>query len=798
MESNKRPKIDRFEIVKALGKGSQGVVYLAHDPNLERVVAIKTLSIDPKTDPRAHQLLSQEARIVARLQHPSIVPIYEVGEFRGRPYLVFEYIDGTTLASAIAAQVKRSGKGFSVEQSIKWILPVLEGIGYAHEEGVIHGDLTPANILISRKGVPRVMDFGIARVIGKSSERREGLWGSIHYMSPEHFGRSEPDARSDLFSIGLILWEMLTGKRAIEADNQLVAMHKIANEPVPRPSAAAKGIDPALDGVIQRALEKEPGQRFATAEEMRQAVAQCQKKDELDPASAHKGDGSQQSTLGFLLIRMKQRPDFPAISQNIGEVSRAASTEGDTSANELSNLVLKDYSLTNKLLKLVNSSFYSQYGGKISTVSRAVVILGFEQVRMATISLMLFEHLKDSEQANELKDTVLGSLVSGSVSRNMAQRIGIRDREQAFICSMLHNLGKMLTIFYFPDEYSQIKHLVDQRKIEEEQASRSVLKISYSELGRGVAREWNFPENLVDSMGHFDAQEEISKPRTESEKLQLLANFSSELTQLAGSGDLAHKQRGLDHLSDRFKGSIGLRSEQIDKLIDNALDSVDQFAEILSINTKKSRMMRRIQGWTAPPEGESTVTVTTLTGEGGLYDEQKDDGDDRNDPMALQMALLNGVQEITNALLGEYSVNELMMMILETMYRGLGLNRVLVCIADQRRTTMHARFGFGQEVDRLIPLFKFQVAIGSDLFGSSMAERKDLIIEDVANVDNLPGWYQEHISSSALALYPIVINQVAIGLFYADLADGQRFTTTHLNYMKTLRNQAVLAIRQKA
>ncbi|GAB6042348.1 protein kinase domain-containing protein [Endothiovibrio diazotrophicus] len=781
--------IDRFEVQKVLGRGAQGVVYLARDPRLDRRVAIKTLAIDPTADPRAQRLLMQEAKIVGQLQHANIVPIFEAGEDHGKLFLVFEYVDGTTLA----ALLKRGG-ALPVHQAVNLIMPVLDGIAYAHEEGVIHGDLKPANILIGRNRVPRVMDFGVARMLGKSQEgtlageKREGLWGSLNYMSPEHFGNREPDARSDLFALGLILWEMLTGRMAVDGDSQLAIMHKIANEPIPRPSLGNSKIDPELDGIVMRALEKEPNQRYRDTFEMKEALEHYLHKDE-EPQEL---DGKQ-STLAFLMRRMRHKPDFPAISQHISEINRAAASDADSSANELSNIILKEYSLTNKLIKLVNSSFYGQYGGKISTVSRAVVILGFDQVRAATLSLMLFEHLRNKEQVAELKDTLLGSLISGSFSRTMAKRMKLREPEQAFVCSLLHNLGKMLVIFYFPEEFEQIQTLVEQKRQDEVTASNSVLGLTYHELGRGIAKEWNFPQSIVDSMNVLPPGP-VQRPAGEDEKLQQLTNFSNELVRLAATGDPAEKSRATAALAERYEKGMGLKGEQITALLDAAVENLQQFTDILNIDAAKSPFVKRVSNWNKPAAAaaEAVVEETPEAAARRVAEEERASAED------LQMALLNGIQEITNALLGNYSVNEIMMMILETMYRGLGLSRVLVCIADGKRANLNARFGFGKEIDTVISEFKVPIKPAADLFGQAVAEERDLVVDNVGETEGLPEWHRQRISATSLAVYPIIINKIPVGLFYGDLEGGAKFTPTHLNYMKTLRNQAVLAIRQKA
>ena len=193
-----------------------------------------------------------------------------------------------------------------------------------------------------------------------------------------------------------------------------------------------------------------------------------------------------QGTLDFLLRRMRYKSDFPALSTTMGAVNRSAASETER-VTQLSDSILKDFALTNKLLKLVNSASYSQYGGSISTVSRAVVIMGFDNVRNVAITLMLFEHLQNKSQAARLSDEILATYFSGLLARELARKMGIRHVEEGFICSMFHKLGRLLTAFYFNDEYVEIQKRCKNAGLDEEQAAAQVLGLSFEDLGLGVA-----------------------------------------------------------------------------------------------------------------------------------------------------------------------------------------------------------------------------------------------------------------------------------------------------------------------
>lgn len=485
------PYIGRFHVQNKLGTGSQGVVYLASDPHLERNVAIKTIKLENPT-PKVKEQLLKEAKTVGKLQHPNIITLYEAGQHRDIPYLVFEFVDGYSLRDYL----KREGK-LSSKKAINIISPILNAISYAHKRGVIHRDLNPDNIIItSDNNKPRLMDFGISALLGNRSNN--SIWGTLNYLSPEQCEGKSATAASDTFSMGLILYEMLTGEKAISGSEKFAVINQIVNQEIQMPS----DMDPAIQLVIQKALQKEPEARYMDAMDMREDLQKHLKQIAPDvPSHPPAGENSDHNaTLKFLLRRMELKSDFPTLSHQIIEISQKAKSEGESTANALSNAILKDYSLSTKLLKLVNSPLYGQYGGKISTISRAVVILGFEEVRNAALGLMLLDHLKDKNQAGALKEACIGSLMSGSIANGLSKDLKIKDSEEAYVCSMFHNLGKMLAIYYFPEEVEVILDNVQQKGMKESHAAESVLGVSFEEIGIAVGESWQLPNEIIESM----------------------------------------------------------------------------------------------------------------------------------------------------------------------------------------------------------------------------------------------------------------------------------------------------------
>jgi len=790
--------IGRFRVLRELGKGSQGVVYLAQDPQLQRNVAIKTLRLQFNQLKEQQTMLLQEARTVGRLNHPNIIPIYEAGEFEGRPYLVFEFVDGLSLKEYL----KKNGP-LPISRSLGMISQVLAGIANAHENKVLHGDLSPHNILVDKNGMPRIMDFGIARFIGARQDATLGMWGSLAYMSPEHFNNSPLTGKSDIFALGLILFEMLINQPVVQSDNQFAIINAIANHPIDPPSTRNSALDKALDDIVMRALEKEPGARYESAEVMRKTIEEYLHLEQKQ--TNEKSDGSsKQSALDFLLRRMRFKMDFPALSHHIMEINKKTASFDQTSAADLANVILKDYGLTSKLLKLVNSTFYRRSSTRISTVSRAVTLLGFEQVRTAALSLMLMEHVRNGQQREDLKDEVITGFLNGVIGKDMAEKIRFKEPEEAFICAMFHNLGHLLTIYYFPEEYAEIKNLIERKGASEDTATNSVLGLSYDDLGQGISQAWQFPDKISLSMKSLP-DGRVMKPSSETDMLRLLSNFSSELSFAATSADDKRADQ-LKGIVSRFGATLPVTNKNIDELVNTAVNNVRKYADALNIRLESSpyykRLIRAITNSTSNAStsspsadpGNFSANATMLAMAQGDTSSSSEDNPER--------IMQDSIQEISNALLEEYNLNEILITILETIYRGFSFSHVLFCVLDKNRATVNVRFGFGNEIKEITQGMRISLKNKPDVFNISISQGRDIIISDIddkAFSSFIPSWFRSLVSARSVLLYPIMVNGAPIGLIYADHDQlGALKPGTPLTLLKTLRNQAVMAIKQKA
>jgi eukaryotic-like serine/threonine-protein kinase len=254
---------DRYELTRILGRGGMAEVYAAHDRVLDRDVAVKLLLERFKEDSAFTRRFSDEAKHAARLNHPHLVGVYDTGQDDGQPFIVMELVDGRSLQEALAEG------GLDATTAISVVAAVCEALGYAHERGVIHRDVKPGNIMLANDGSVKVTDFGIARAIGNDTvTRTAAVLGTAAYLSPEQAQGGALDPRSDLYSLGVVLYEALTGTQPFRGESAVtVAYQHVQEQPRP-PRERNPEISVALEAVILRALAKNPANRYQTARDM--------------------------------------------------------------------------------------------------------------------------------------------------------------------------------------------------------------------------------------------------------------------------------------------------------------------------------------------------------------------------------------------------------------------------------------------------------------------------------------------------------------------------------------------------
>ncbi len=274
-----------YRITDRLGQGGMATVFRAYHPNLDRYVAIKVLHPSFKEDSSFLARFQREAQIVAKLEHPNIVPIYDYSEHNGEPYLVMKFIEGETLKARLTRQP------LTLEEALSTMTAVGQALTYAHERGVLHRDVKPSNILIEKNGTPYLADFGLARMAsaGESTLSQDMMLGTPQYISPEQAqGVQDLDGTTDIYSLGVVLYELVVGRVPFNADTPYAIVHDHIYSPLPLPTKVNPQVPPAVERVLLKTLAKDRADRYSTASDMVEAFRQAVRESDLKELFAGK------------------------------------------------------------------------------------------------------------------------------------------------------------------------------------------------------------------------------------------------------------------------------------------------------------------------------------------------------------------------------------------------------------------------------------------------------------------------------------------------------------------------------
>ncbi|WP_119288891.1 serine/threonine protein kinase [Azohydromonas sediminis] len=785
-----RTVLGRFVLERKLGEGAQASVWLGRDTRLEREVALKLLA--PDADAGAVSQWLHEARAVSQLTHPHIVPVFEADEHDGQSYLVFEYVAGPTLSQRL-----RSGGAIAPREAVTMMLGVLDALRAAHARGIVHRDLKPSNILLDADGRARVMDFGIAARIADPHDRR--IFGTPGYMSPEAARGKPPTPAMDVFGAGVVLAEMLSGTPLLRERDPMRAIERVALEQLELPEHLGDPPDDALRAIVRRAIARDAAQRFADVGEMHQALAQW-----LQPKVEAVVDPEASGTLEFLLRRMRLKSDFPALSDAVARIQRLTRSENEN-LNNLASEILQDVALTNKLLRMVNSAHFFT-AGPVTTVSRAVALVGFAGVRNMALALVLLEHMHDKGHAQQLKEEFLRALMAGTLAGELVP--AVRDGEEAFLSAMFQNLGRLLTEFYLREEAQQIRALMRPpagtleaaAPPDQDSAAVRVLGISFEDLGLGVAKSWGLPETLRQSMRRAGADTPARAAERGPERMRWLGQAANEVADALLYSDDADAKIG--DIEQRYARVLGFKAGELKRAAEQAQQRLASLVDAMAIRVGPTDRAQRLL---APPAAAAEDSLSPLQLQAAAAAAAPAALDlDLGEPAADVLAA--GIQDITNHMVSDgFRLNEVLRMVLETMLRALRARRVVFALRDAKTNTLVGRFGLGDGADAVSAALRvpLQLAPGAaaDLFTAVCLKGVDTLIADanVANIaSRLPPWFRERVGAPSFLLLPLTLKNAPFGLIYADqaTAGGIALGEKELSLLRTLRNQAVMAFRQ--
>ena len=511
-----------------------------------------------------------------------------------------------------------------------------------------------------------------------------------------------------------------------------------------------------------------------------------------------------------VLLQIRSGKDFPVTSAAISLIGQLTS-EQEVPVAELANVVLGDYGLTSKLLKLINSVYYLRFG-EVTTVSRAIVLLGTDHLRDVALSFTLFERLQ-TDASDHIINLLCRAVYAAVVGRRIASQTGYTNPEEAFICSLFHTLGEMLTAYYAPGTYAALSKGITGSGAEE--SARVRTSLLYLSLGKEIAQSWRFPARIVCCM------EKPTVKMSEHDdvyRLSCIASGANEVAHIVEESlDPEDRQRKLEKTLKNVHLSASLISGNGD--LTAPVEDVHKYCSLYGITFERSAIARSLNQRREENEQAQgpLKRPTNNTAEDAPFDLPPNFNGSSSSPFSSlpeaqddsETVFTNGLREVGDAFLEECPLDDILTIILETMYRGLkpfGLRRTLLLIRDARRPAMEVRLSLGDPLASIKSWFSIPItAIGSDVFNIALSEQKHLFVNDstVPPIDGqplIPSWLVEHIDRPvAMGVLPLHIKRVSIGMIYLE-GEKNFFTTVpqnYLNYVKILHQQAAIAIRQR-
>jgi HD-like signal output (HDOD) protein len=489
--------------------------------------------------------------------------------------------------------------------------------------------------------------------------------------------------------------------------------------------------------------------------------------------TVHAQQANADKTLELLWTRIRQRGDLPGFSKVVSTILSAMQADDDREFN-MTKTVLSDPALTQRVLKLANSAMYSVFGQNINTVSKAVIVLGTEAIGHLALGLRLIDGLSSvSSESDNARDEMEKAVMAGHIARQVASHANTRDIEEAVVCSMLHSLGRMVTVFYLSEHWGQIQEAVAEGAAEEV-AAHEVLGLSLDELGRMMAKRWGFPSSLINSMQNLPPKS-MDEPLTHSDWLAAVSTMSTACADVICESGGEAKQ-DLSAIAGDYTQMLGLDTDQILGAINTAQETAKEEAVI----SKAERPATTRRTASATPAKSSKKEVREEISQ-----------------LAKGVADMQGISNSANS-------GQMVTMALETLYKGLGLSHAIAFLRSPDQTRYLPRLCLGEGTQELIPHLVFNSAYQPDVFHASLANDKIIFVEQAQApnfVSKLPRWWRDHFPATrSFIVLPLTLKRQSIGFLYGDwdqsLPEFKR-ETLEISALETLRSMVAQAIEER-
>lgn len=488
--------------------------------------------------------------------------------------------------------------------------------------------------------------------------------------------------------------------------------------------------------------------------------------------------------------------ELPAMSHNVQELITLTHSSR-SAAYELSKVILKDYSLTNKVLQVVNSAYYS-LGRPVNSISKAVTILGFDAVRDLATAIALFEDfVKSGVEKEGISKIMTRSFLSALQARDLAVEKNLKVvPEEAFICSLLHSLGKIIVYIYLPDSYRDIENKIAGGR-PENAATREVLEeLTFAQIGEEIAAFWNLSEKVTASM-----KTDPSPPKGALDTMAYLQNLSCFSNKLV---EYVCEQKNLDELIDQYGDMLSIDKEGAVELVNRSVDASEDISESVRYGLSKLKIrscLRLVEEEIKEPEKAALRKIEQEKERGKLQDDVavRVEGVQELDelPISQDKSINDFIHDITETLMGKFNLNDFYINLLEGLYRGIGFDRVLLAIisVEPTKKVLVGRFGLGDLDPEGVKSFEYDLAQDYSITNSLKS------CKDMAIPPNTPNAFPERlkylVKDRTVYLFPICLDNKPIGMLYLDRKNGRpKLDAGRVKATRLFRDFAVMAIRK--
>jgi HD-like signal output (HDOD) protein len=453
--------------------------------------------------------------------------------------------------------------------------------------------------------------------------------------------------------------------------------------------------------------------------------------------------------------RIAASEDLPTFAHHITELMATAGDE-DATLRRLANLILKNVSLTTKVLRVVNSVYFNRAGRSILSVSHAVTLLGWDSVRHLAAGMLMFDHFRNAARGRE---QMLISLLTASHARQLAKHARYAHAEEAYLCGMFRNLGELLVSCYLHGAYAEILESIKNNQWTDREACRHVLHFTYEELGQAMARQWHLPEKVILCMDPTDLYP--SKMETDRGKVHMITSFSHALSTAVYRMDPDKSQKQIKGLLKQYERVLPLTPDNVHEILRGAvLETQDTFSAA-GVSMDNLRLMRQIEnvlrdsGLSAASEPEPTPAALP-----GVVP-------DRETLAQLEREVAAVVTSDES-----FGLNDILLMVLEAIFRGGRFDRVVFCLVTSERKLLEARMGLGDDLDAFIEKFRFPLSLLSGPVGPALIQRREVFVDNVGTSRYNQSQFAAVAGASAFAMLPLVVGGNAIGCLYFDRRSG--------------------------